>query len=193
MVNFVPAVPCHFCLNLPEPFSQAGNGTLAQPCMYVVSYQCTPPVHFRTDRHAHTVILPVNVAPANSKHGRADIVGFEDLDFFSIHAMDFFSPQPCSYDAAFCAHAAERGMIREMSCVMGRQGSLKSKMRARGQVAGTAVRWSGVAGRIGHVMNVWQGFEIQRGAPVRALDPGGFSGGPLLRSSQPISIVSEPI
>ena len=57
-------------------------------------------------------------------------------------------------------------------------------MSARGQVAGTAERWSGVVGRISHVMNVWQGFEIQRVALVRVraphTPPGGFSGGPLL-------------
>ena len=32
LVNFVPAVAYHFCLILPENFSQPGNGILAQPC-----------------------------------------------------------------------------------------------------------------------------------------------------------------
>ena len=31
LVNFVPAVAYHFCLNLPKTFSQPGNGILAQP------------------------------------------------------------------------------------------------------------------------------------------------------------------
>ena len=34
MVNFVPAVACHFCLNLPAAFSQPRNGLIVQPCMY---------------------------------------------------------------------------------------------------------------------------------------------------------------
>ena len=32
LVNFVPAVAYHFCLNLPEKFSQPGAHFLAQPC-----------------------------------------------------------------------------------------------------------------------------------------------------------------
>ena len=31
LVNFVPAVAYHFCLNLPAAFSQPGNGLLADP------------------------------------------------------------------------------------------------------------------------------------------------------------------
>ena len=31
LVNFVPAVVCQFCLNLPAAFWQAGNVNLAQP------------------------------------------------------------------------------------------------------------------------------------------------------------------
>ena len=32
LVNFVPAVACHFCLNLPAKFSQPWDHFLAQPC-----------------------------------------------------------------------------------------------------------------------------------------------------------------
>ena len=32
LVNFVPAVAYHFCLNLPAAFSQPGNGLLEVPC-----------------------------------------------------------------------------------------------------------------------------------------------------------------
>ena len=32
LVNFVPAVAFHLCLNLPEAFSQPGNGLLEVPC-----------------------------------------------------------------------------------------------------------------------------------------------------------------
>ena len=35
LVNFVPAVAYHFCLNLPAAFSQPGNGLIAQPCKFV--------------------------------------------------------------------------------------------------------------------------------------------------------------
>ena len=38
--NFVPAVPYHFCLNLPSVFSQLGNGNLAQPCWFVLWTGC---------------------------------------------------------------------------------------------------------------------------------------------------------
>ena len=31
LVNFVPAVAYHLCLNLPEKFLQPGNGNLAEP------------------------------------------------------------------------------------------------------------------------------------------------------------------
>ena len=31
LVNFVPALAYHFCLNLPEKFSKPGIGNLAQP------------------------------------------------------------------------------------------------------------------------------------------------------------------
>jgi len=33
-VNFVPAVACHFCLNLPVRFLQPGNHFVAHPCKY---------------------------------------------------------------------------------------------------------------------------------------------------------------
>ena len=36
LVNFVPAVAYHFCLNLPEKLSQPGNGILAQPCTRII-------------------------------------------------------------------------------------------------------------------------------------------------------------
>ena len=32
LANFVPAVACHFCLSLPEKFSQPRNGILTQSC-----------------------------------------------------------------------------------------------------------------------------------------------------------------
>ena len=32
LVNFVPALAYHFCLNLPEKFSQPGAHVLSQPC-----------------------------------------------------------------------------------------------------------------------------------------------------------------
>ena len=34
LVNFVPAVAYHFCVNLPEAISQPGNGLLELPCMF---------------------------------------------------------------------------------------------------------------------------------------------------------------
>ena len=37
-VNFVPAVAHHFCLNLPEVFSQPGAHFLAQPCTCAFSH-----------------------------------------------------------------------------------------------------------------------------------------------------------
>ena len=39
LVNFVPAVAYHFCLNLPANFSQPGNGNLAHPCRQL-DYHC---------------------------------------------------------------------------------------------------------------------------------------------------------
>ena len=33
LLNFVPAVAYHFCLNLPAAFSQPGNGNLLHPCI----------------------------------------------------------------------------------------------------------------------------------------------------------------
>ena len=42
LVNFVPAVAYHFCLNLPEKFSQPGVHGLADPCMYLTN----PSLHF---------------------------------------------------------------------------------------------------------------------------------------------------
>ena len=36
-VNFVPAVACRFCLNLPEKFSQPRSHLLAQHCTYLFS------------------------------------------------------------------------------------------------------------------------------------------------------------
>ena len=36
LVNFVPAVAHHLCLNLPEAFSQPGNGLLEAPCKALV-------------------------------------------------------------------------------------------------------------------------------------------------------------
>ena len=35
LVNFVPAVAYHFCLNLPAAFLQPGNGLLDKPCMLI--------------------------------------------------------------------------------------------------------------------------------------------------------------
>ena len=32
MVNFVPAVPYHFCLSLPAAFTELGQSLLADPC-----------------------------------------------------------------------------------------------------------------------------------------------------------------
>ena len=34
LVNFVPAVAYHVCLNLPSPFSQPGNGLIEIPCTF---------------------------------------------------------------------------------------------------------------------------------------------------------------
>ena len=38
-MNFVPAVAYHFCLNLPEKFSQPGNGDLAQHCNHATYHK----------------------------------------------------------------------------------------------------------------------------------------------------------
>ena len=35
MVNFVPAVACHFCLNLPAAFSQPGARLILEPCLFL--------------------------------------------------------------------------------------------------------------------------------------------------------------
>ena len=40
LVNFVPAVAYHFCLNMPEAFSQPGNGLLEVPCTTLVVSTC---------------------------------------------------------------------------------------------------------------------------------------------------------
>ena len=34
LVNFVPSVPYHFCLDLPGCENAAGNGHLVEPCRY---------------------------------------------------------------------------------------------------------------------------------------------------------------
>ena len=39
LVNFVPAVAYHSCLNLPAGFSQPGNGNLAHPCKLFACYR----------------------------------------------------------------------------------------------------------------------------------------------------------
>ena len=36
LVNFVPALAYHFCLALPEAFTQPGDPLLAEPCIAVV-------------------------------------------------------------------------------------------------------------------------------------------------------------
>ena len=34
LVNFVPALACHFCLDLPAAFTQPGDHLLAEPSIY---------------------------------------------------------------------------------------------------------------------------------------------------------------
>ena len=45
-MNFVRAVAYHFCLNLPEKFSQPGDHFLAHPCMYHHLLQMSPELMF---------------------------------------------------------------------------------------------------------------------------------------------------
>ena len=41
LVNFVPAAAYHYCLNLPEAFSQPGNGLLEVPYKMVTQHTFT--------------------------------------------------------------------------------------------------------------------------------------------------------
>ena len=37
LVNFVPAVACHFCLALPAEFTQPGDHLVAEPCNAIIT------------------------------------------------------------------------------------------------------------------------------------------------------------
>ena len=46
LVNFVPALAYHLCLNLPAAFSQPGNGLIVKPCINKYSYNLFSPETF---------------------------------------------------------------------------------------------------------------------------------------------------
>ena len=109
LVNFVSAIPYHFCLAYPAAFTQPGNHLLAYPCIsdalchgsQTAIYFCTPSVlfaHFRPPHSLSSVPLSSPLIP----NGTSLIHKF--LAFLTAHAcvscVSFFpllpsSPFPC--------------------------------------------------------------------------------------------------